>query len=189
MLTRRRNAEARTEDAWDKPTVSQVALIRPLAGFGGLAVPTIFWPDWIEALTGYDPDERDGTVEGLIVIALLSSAPYWRSRRAAHGGPHSETPFASRLPAKSRLLRGQARCYCRQDFFRMSTRCRGWRKRELLSDASVAGLALNSVSVFFRHAPPRRVLNKILKPRNAVKITVHPMLILTDLEANSPAFL
>jgi hypothetical protein len=80
MLTRRRNAEART--AGDKPTVSQVALIRPLAGFcGGLAVLTIFWPDWIEALTGYDPDQHDGTVEGLIVIALLSSAPYWRARR------------------------------------------------------------------------------------------------------------
>ena len=80
MLMRRRNAEART--AGDKPTVSQVALIRPLAGFcGGLAVLTIFWPDWIEALTGYDPDQHDGTVEALIVIALLSSAPYWRARR------------------------------------------------------------------------------------------------------------
>jgi hypothetical protein len=52
-------------------------LIRPLAGFcGGLAVLTVFWPDWIEALTGYDPDQHDGTVEGLIVLALLSSAPY-----------------------------------------------------------------------------------------------------------------
>jgi hypothetical protein len=82
MLTRRRNPAARTEDAGDKPTVSQVALIRSLAGFcGGLAVLTIFWPDWIEALTGYDPDQHDGTVEGLIVIALLSSAPYWRARR------------------------------------------------------------------------------------------------------------
>ena len=70
--------EARTEDAGDKPTISQVALIRPLAGFcSGLAVLTIFWPDWIEALTGYDPDQHDGTVEWLIVIALLSSAPYW----------------------------------------------------------------------------------------------------------------
>ena len=82
MLTRRRNPAARTEDAGDKPTVSQVALIRSLAGFcGGLAVLTIFWPDWIEALIGYDPDQHDGTVEGLIVIALLSSAPYWRARR------------------------------------------------------------------------------------------------------------
>jgi hypothetical protein len=82
MLTRRRNAEARTEDVGDESTVSQVALIRSFVGFcGGLAVLTIFWPDWIEALTGYDPDQHDGTVEGLIVIALLSSAPYWRSRR------------------------------------------------------------------------------------------------------------
>ena len=81
MLTRRRNAEAHTEDTGDTPTVSQVALIRPLAFCCGLAVLTIFWPDWIEALTGYDPDQHDGTVEGLIVIALLSSAPYWRARR------------------------------------------------------------------------------------------------------------
>jgi hypothetical protein len=73
--------EARIEGASDTPAVSQVALIRPLACFCGLAVLTIFWPDWIEALTGYDPDQHDGTVEGLIVIALLSSAPYWRSRR------------------------------------------------------------------------------------------------------------
>jgi hypothetical protein len=41
---------------------------------------TIFWPDWIEALTGYDPDQHDGTVEWPIVLALLSSAPYWRSQ-------------------------------------------------------------------------------------------------------------
>jgi hypothetical protein len=82
MLTGRRSAEARTEDAGDEPTVSQVALIRPLAGFCcGLAVLTIFWLDWIEALTGYDPDQHDGTVEWLIVIAILSSAPYWRSPR------------------------------------------------------------------------------------------------------------
>jgi hypothetical protein len=89
-LTRRRNAVARTGDAGDKPTVSQVALIRPLAGFCcGLAVLTILWPDWIEALTGYDPDQHDGTVEWLIVLALLSSAPYWRSPRAGPGPPSS----------------------------------------------------------------------------------------------------
>ena len=64
-----------------------VSLIRSLAGFcGGLALLTIFWPDWIEALTGYDPDQHNGTVEGLIVIALLASAPYWRSRRRLLNG-------------------------------------------------------------------------------------------------------
>jgi hypothetical protein len=57
-------------------------LIRLLAGFcGGLAVLSIFSPDWIEALTGYDPDQHNGTGEWLVVIALLSSAPYWRPRR------------------------------------------------------------------------------------------------------------
>jgi hypothetical protein len=66
---------------------SAVSLIRPLAGFcGGLAVLSIFWPDWIETLTGYDPDQHNATVEWLIVIALLSTAPYWRSRRRAPNG-------------------------------------------------------------------------------------------------------
>jgi hypothetical protein len=86
MSTRSRETKARTDDTGDKPTVSQIALIRPLAGFCyGLAVLTIFWPDWIEALTGCDPDQHAGLVEWLIVIALLSTAPYWRSRRAPNG--------------------------------------------------------------------------------------------------------
>ena len=42
------------------------------------------------------------------------------------------------------------------------------------------GLELNPNSVFF-HAPTRRVLNKILEPRNAVTITVHSMLVPIDL--------
>jgi hypothetical protein len=58
------------------------SLIRLITAFcGGLAVLTLFWPDWIEVLTGYDSDQHNGMVEWLIVIALLSTAPYWRSRR------------------------------------------------------------------------------------------------------------
>jgi hypothetical protein len=61
---RRRNTKARMTPA--------VSLIRPFAGFcGGLAVLSIFWRDWIEALTGYDPDRHDGTVKWLIVVAPL----------------------------------------------------------------------------------------------------------------------
>ena len=89
MLIRSRETKARTDDTGDRPTVFQVAWIRPIAGFCcDLAVLTIFWRDWIESLIGYDPDQHDGTVECLIAIALLSSAPYWCSRRAPNGADH-----------------------------------------------------------------------------------------------------
>jgi hypothetical protein len=38
---------------------------------GILGLVTIFWHDWIEMLTGLDPDEHDGSVEWLLVAALL----------------------------------------------------------------------------------------------------------------------
>lgn len=38
---------------------------------GLLGVVTIFWHDWIEALTGWDPDQHNGSVEWLIVAGLL----------------------------------------------------------------------------------------------------------------------
>ena len=37
---------------------------------GVLAVITIFWHDWIEALTGWDPDQHNGTFEIYIIIGL-----------------------------------------------------------------------------------------------------------------------
>ncbi len=41
-------------------------------GAGILGVVTIFWHDWIEALTGWDPDQHNGSVELIIVGALLA---------------------------------------------------------------------------------------------------------------------
>lgn len=34
------------------------------------AVLTIFWRDWIEGLTGWDPDHHSGSVEVLIIVVL-----------------------------------------------------------------------------------------------------------------------
>jgi hypothetical protein len=39
---------------------------------GILGILTIFWPDWIEALTGWDPDHHNGSVEWIVAIGLLT---------------------------------------------------------------------------------------------------------------------
>jgi len=41
---------------------------------GILGLVTIFWHDWIEMLTGLDPDQHNGSVEWLIVAVLLAVA-------------------------------------------------------------------------------------------------------------------
>jgi hypothetical protein len=38
---------------------------------GILGILTIFWHDWIEALTGWDPDNHSGSVEWAVVVGLL----------------------------------------------------------------------------------------------------------------------
>lgn len=48
--------------------VSAIALV-----FAGLVVLTIVWRDWIEALTGLDPDHQGGSVEWLLVGGLAAS--------------------------------------------------------------------------------------------------------------------
>jgi undecaprenyl pyrophosphate phosphatase UppP len=41
---------------------------------GILGILTIFWHDWIEALTGWDPDRHSGSLEWIIVVGLLAIA-------------------------------------------------------------------------------------------------------------------
>jgi hypothetical protein len=58
---------------------------------GILGVITLFWPDWIETVSGWDPDQHDGSVEWMIAAALLiiSAAMFaiarieWRRTAAA----------------------------------------------------------------------------------------------------------
>jgi hypothetical protein len=46
-----------------------------LGGLAGvLAVVTPFWPDWIEAVSGLDPDQHDGSAEKYVAAALLAVA-------------------------------------------------------------------------------------------------------------------
>jgi hypothetical protein len=43
-----------------------------LAAFTGLlALVTPIFPDWIEFVSGWDPDQHDGSVERMIVIGLF----------------------------------------------------------------------------------------------------------------------
>jgi len=39
---------------------------------GVLAVVTLFWHDWLEATTGWDPDKHSGAVEWLVVGVLAA---------------------------------------------------------------------------------------------------------------------
>ena len=52
---------------------------------GVLGVLSLFWRDWIEALTGWSPDRHSGSVEfGLIAVLLLTSVSCAAVARSTH---------------------------------------------------------------------------------------------------------
>ena len=58
-----------------KPSMLRIRVEAAMAGLAGaLGIVTVFWRDWIEALTGSDPDQRNGSAEWLIVAVLLAVA-------------------------------------------------------------------------------------------------------------------
>ena len=65
------------------------ATLASLCGF--LAVLTLFWRDWIETMTGFDPDHHNGSIEWAIVAVLVgvcvvvggAARSEWRRPRAA----------------------------------------------------------------------------------------------------------
>jgi hypothetical protein len=58
---------------------------------GALGILTLVWRDWIESLTGWDPDRHNGSAEWVIVAGLLAvavamgiaSRRHWKLRLAA----------------------------------------------------------------------------------------------------------
>jgi hypothetical protein len=60
---------------------------------GILCLITPLWPDWIEAVSGWDPDQHNGAVEWAIVATLLlvtiimlaGAGRSWRRLRLADG--------------------------------------------------------------------------------------------------------
>ena len=65
-----------------KPSMLRIRVEAAIAVLAGaLGIVTVFWHDWIEALTGWDPDQHNGSAEWLIVAVLLAVAMGTVSRR------------------------------------------------------------------------------------------------------------
>ncbi|HEX6763381.1 MAG TPA: hypothetical protein VF094_11335 [Gaiellaceae bacterium] len=75
----------------DRPTFRFLLEAVAASLSASLAVLTIVWPGWIEALTGLDPDHGNGSAEWLVVLVLalvsvgatVAARGQWRQRHAA----------------------------------------------------------------------------------------------------------
>jgi hypothetical protein len=94
MMARRHKEPAMNKAL--RPSRVRVVAETAIALFASaLGVLTIFWHDWIEALTGWDPDHHNGGLEWMIVAVLLVIAAAagatarrdWRLRVAASQSP------------------------------------------------------------------------------------------------------
>jgi hypothetical protein len=75
-----------------KPSKVRIELETAIALFAGtLGILTVFWHDWIEGLTGWDPDRHGGAFELVVVVVLIAIAAVlgaaarrdWRLRATA----------------------------------------------------------------------------------------------------------
>jgi len=58
-----------------KPSMLRARLEAAIAVLAGaLGILTLVWRDWIESLTGWNPDHHNGNVEWLVVAVLLAAA-------------------------------------------------------------------------------------------------------------------
>lgn len=70
MLRMATDYDRRAREAGVRNAPSRLAIIVGVTT-GLLYVVTPFRPDWIEAMLGFDPDQHGGSVEWVIVMALL----------------------------------------------------------------------------------------------------------------------
>jgi hypothetical protein len=63
------------EEGEMRPSKSRAALESAIAlTAGALGIITIFWHDWVESLTGWNPDQHNGAAEWLTVVTLIMVA-------------------------------------------------------------------------------------------------------------------